>query len=617
MLKSLIRSEVKEAIILLVFAALLFETLTGVTIGLVCVGALLVWFEKRPGSLFRNIVTLGLFAVYWMVYGKMIDPEIGLNFLTSIIVLKLLEKESRRDSYMIFFGLILIISAGSLFQKSLSYVVFFSLSFFILIQDFYKTLKLPTKLIDLFQALVWVLPLTALLFFFAPRVINPFQLERSSPREGEIGYTPEVNIAEIESLASNDTPVFQALVEKPLDGQDLYWRGNTLSFSDGWNWPVMPEDRTSIDFDPKATVIAEGIKQSIRVFSSHQFYFGLDHPQYITAQNGSVKLNSKASLSQNRSKPSQRYEVISHTERLLETESPRIRANLKNEEKLWINQTFKESSLPKLREEIETYFREQGFSYSLSPGRVENFLQFMQQKKIGFCSHYASAVAQILRTKSIPTRLVSGFLGGNYNKFAGYYLVTHNDAHVWVEAFENGQWLRLDPTTWIAPDRIRLGGEAYMDQLNPGAFSAMRAFGSRFSVLNDVGQWFNQWDFRFYQWLEEMDYYGQLALFNKLNFKREWIFSFIPIILALFMALYAWHLTRKKKAISEIESLWLELQKKLLKRGILLPLHSIGESRNILQDEDLRKIFDELTNLSFHANPEVDLRNLRKKISRL
>ena len=167
MLKAFIRSEVKEAVILLVFASLMIETLTPVTMGLVIIGAVMTWFRKRPKALMRNILTLGIFASYWITYGKVIDPEVGLNFLTTIIVLKLLEKESDRDRYMIFFGLILVISAGSLFQKSLSYVIFFALSFFILIQDFYKTLKLPTRLLDLVQSLVWVLPFTAFLFLAA------------------------------------------------------------------------------------------------------------------------------------------------------------------------------------------------------------------------------------------------------------------------------------------------------------------------------------------------------------------------------------------------------------------------------------------------------------------
>src|SRR5690606_4560617 len=98
-------------------------------------------------------------------------------------------KESIRDSYMIFFGLLLIISSGSLFERNLTYVFFFATSFLILIRDFYSTLGQKGRLRDLSKALLWTLPLTFFLFFFVPRLLNPipFQQNKSSP--GEVGYT--------------------------------------------------------------------------------------------------------------------------------------------------------------------------------------------------------------------------------------------------------------------------------------------------------------------------------------------------------------------------------------------------------------------------------------------
>lgn len=617
-----VRSEVKEAIILLVFVSLMAETLTSVTIGLVFVGAIMVWFHKKPSKLIRNVITLGLFGAYWWTYGKVIDPEVGMNFLTSIVMLKLLEKESERDRYMIFFGIILLVSAGSLFQRSLSYVFFFGLSFFILIQDFYKNLKLHARITDILQSLVWVLPFTAFLFFFVPRMINPFQMGKGTPKEGEVGYTPEVNISQLESLSSNDSPVFQASVEKQIPNQDLYWRGNTLSFSDGWNWPLMPQDRIQLPFvPPSETYDDSGIKQKIRVFAQQDYYFGYDHPSSYITPKGVVELTSARALTQNRWQPALRYQVVSHNGGINSTEEVKFeeyRTGLRPEEKVWVHQHFRSTNLPGLQKEIQNYFQKEAFSYSLSPGKVENLLDFMQNKKIGFCSHYASAVAQIFRTKKIPARLVSGFLGGNYNKFANFYLVTQNDAHVWVEALHKGQWHRIDPTEWIAPERIRLGGEAFMNQVSTQGF-ASRIFGKRYAFINEWQQWFSQWDYRFYQWLEEMDYYGQEAFLEKLNFKREWIFSFIPIMLALFMGLYVWHLSRRRVRISELESIWRTFQMKLKKRGLVLPLHSVAEGEDLikLQAPEVTEVWQELIQASFHLHTESSLNDLKKKIQNL
>jgi len=53
----------------------------------------------------------------------------------------------------------------------------------------------------------------------------------------------------------------------------------------------------------------------------------------------------------------------------------------------------------------------------------------------------------LLRTIGIPTRNVTGFIGGTYNRFGHFYAVRQGDAHSWVEAYLDGQgWTRFDPT---------------------------------------------------------------------------------------------------------------------------------------------------------------------------
>lgn len=44
--------------------------------------------------------------------------------------------------------------------------------------------------------------------------------------------------------------------------------------------------------------------------------------------------------------------------------------------------------------------------------------------------------------------MVSGYLGGYYSEAGGYYIVNEENAHVWVEAWEEklGGWVRYDPT---------------------------------------------------------------------------------------------------------------------------------------------------------------------------
>ena len=57
-------------------------------------------------------------------------------------------------------------------------------------------------------------------------------------------------------------------------------------------------------------------------------------------------------------------------------------------------------------------------------------------------------MAVMLRTQRIATRVVNGFLPGEYNEAAGAYTVRQSDAHSWVEVYfpETKSWVTFDPT---------------------------------------------------------------------------------------------------------------------------------------------------------------------------
>ena len=56
-------------------------------------------------------------------------------------------------------------------------------------------------------------------------------------------------------------------------------------------------------------------------------------------------------------------------------------------------------------------------------------------------------MAVMLRTLGVPTRNVTGFIGGTYNRFARSYAVRQGDAHSWVEVYlDDTGWTRFDPT---------------------------------------------------------------------------------------------------------------------------------------------------------------------------
>ena len=97
------------------------------------------------------------------------------------------------------------------------------------------------------------------------------------------------------------------------------------------------------------------------------------------------------------------------------------------------------------------------FGYTLAtplPGRhlADEFL--FEQKK-GFCEHFSSSFAVLMRAAGVPARVVTGYAGGYRNSLGGYWLVRNSDAHAWTEVWLQGRgWVRFDPTAAVAPERI-------------------------------------------------------------------------------------------------------------------------------------------------------------------
>jgi len=90
------------------------------------------------------------------------------------------------------------------------------------------------------------------------------------------------------------------------------------------------------------------------------------------------------------------------------------------------------------------------FRYSLdlvgSPGK-DPISTFLFDRREGHCEYFATAMVLMLRSRGIPARLATGFLGAEYNPLEGYYIVRQSNAHAWVEAYmPQGGWTVFDPT---------------------------------------------------------------------------------------------------------------------------------------------------------------------------
>jgi protein-glutamine gamma-glutamyltransferase len=90
------------------------------------------------------------------------------------------------------------------------------------------------------------------------------------------------------------------------------------------------------------------------------------------------------------------------------------------------------------------------FRYTVVPddeGARQPLSTFLFDTRSGHCEYFATALAVLLRTQGIPTRVVNGFYGGEWNEFGSYYVFRQQDAHSWVQAnFGEAGWRTLDAT---------------------------------------------------------------------------------------------------------------------------------------------------------------------------
>lgn len=85
------------------------------------------------------------------------------------------------------------------------------------------------------------------------------------------------------------------------------------------------------------------------------------------------------------------------------------------------------------------------YTYSLNP-TATSIDDFVVNHHTGYCEHFATSMVLLLRSQGVPARLVSGFVGTEWNNASGYLIVRAKDAHTWVEVLDGANWIRYDPT---------------------------------------------------------------------------------------------------------------------------------------------------------------------------
>ena len=320
-----------------------------------------------------------------------------------------------------------------------------------------------------------------LIFFFLPRVSSRYLSAYTPTSDISTGFTDRVQLGRIGQIQQSSEVVMHIEIQNDLEGAyDLKWRGIALSAFDGRVWSNSFEQtqlRPAGDgsyrlaplplVDPRDASALVGRSIHYRVLMEPlgtNVFFLAERPRSLKGNFRRVSTDAGGAVyNLDPENPITRYEAESQ---LAEIDSDELRLAA-NTAPAGMDEYLKlpplDIRIAKLAEEITAaapsnyekaialeHYLATRFGYTLElPSRVplDPLANFLFERKHGHCEYFASSMAVMLRSLRIPSRMVTGFRGGEFNDLTGQYVVRASDAHSWVEAYFPGSgWISFDPT---------------------------------------------------------------------------------------------------------------------------------------------------------------------------
>ncbi|MGO1282192.1 transglutaminase family protein [Psychrobacter sp. AOP31-E1-50] len=472
---------------------------------------------------------LGL-AGLWLTYNTAFGLDMGVAFLVLCLISKLWELYKRRDAYVVLNLSLFVLAALFLMDQGLFTTLEVVIGATIVLLAFIAlnddgNARGDGRLRTLGVLGVGALPLLVVLFLFFPR-LPPLWSVQLSGQQATTGVSDSMSPGDFANLGQSTELAFRVEFKNDRPPQQqLYWRGLVFSDFDGVTWRPSSQQRQWQSVSqrptwienvfatvPEAEQVAPSIYQVILEPTQQNWLFGLDYP--FTNQ-PNISTTSNFTLLNNQPITQQlRYNVLQFSsmriDPILSDNSRRRNLALPSEgnpqTRALAKQLFAQSGSDPVRymAAIERWINRTDFRYTLSPPRLNDnrIDEFLFNSKAGFCEHYASSFTFMMRAAGVPARVVAGYQGGELSRGGDVWEVRQKDAHAWTEVWLEGQgWVRVDPTAFVAPERVEQG----MDALTQSQGAAM--FG------DGAGAQFNYQQYQMLQTLrrfsDQASYYWQ------------------------------------------------------------------------------------------------------------
>lgn len=439
--------------------------------------------EKRrralPSTWFRALLALLCFLGVLATYSTISGVGPGSALLAIMASLKLLETRKRRDQFVLLFICIFLVMSSLLREQYL-----WSLPYLLVAVLLIMTAWLRISATDVERArqsfrtsgrlVLYSLPLALAMWVFFPRIATPFWAVPMDTGTATSGISDSMSPGDISSLSMSDAVAFRVKFDgKAPAPRDRYWRGLVLTLFNGRTW-TGNDPFHGARVHEQVVNVGRPVEYEITLEPTRQpWVFALDIPWEWDLPRTFMGPHQQLA----RARPiDQRlaYNAISYLDYRTDVELTdyargfylRVPEGTNEQTREFAREMRAEAgSDSDYIQAVLSHFHEEEFYYTLEPPPLgaDPVDRFLFHTRRGFCEHYASAFAVLMRVGGIPSRVVLGYQGGEVNAVGGHMIVRQSDAHAWNEVWlPNVGWRRVDPTAAVAPDRIEMGRSGSM-----------------------------------------------------------------------------------------------------------------------------------------------------------
>ncbi|MGK2907928.1 MAG: transglutaminaseTgpA domain-containing protein [Desulfuromonadales bacterium] len=515
-----------------------------------------------------------------------------------LLIVRLLTPKAGRDYLQIFVLALFLLAGSSLIHLEISFVLYLVLLVFgvtlglVILTVYVTDQKLTMSRQDLVKLVKvgLVIPAVSLLlmmlfFVVLPRTQHPLWNFLNPSARGEVGLAETVQPGSFAKISGTRALAFRA--EGPeLAPEDRYWRALVLNQSKEGRWvrSEPPGERPSrIDGPAPLTFMVYPEPRTDR------YLMTLDRPTQMTGVRHEQTMDqmyiARSALDHRfrfemRASPGARLRVTGLVDRDFYLQPPAVVSPRMRQVSAGIRDGS--SDVTERMNALAEFFRNQELSYAEDdlPTGDDPIDAFLFAKKRGYCEFFASAYITLARLAGIPARLVGGYYGGDYNPMGGYYLVTEETAHVWVEVLAgDSSWQRVDPSQW--------------------AINAATTLGTRDrNQLNALRQLVDSLNYHWVQAVVVFDMEQQMSLFREagdrlrnmrsLHAPDGWWKVAVGLLVGAILVAGSLSVRRKSKETRLLEALRSRLSKRY-GHGLLLPGSGLAEIAEQLDNEECRQ----------------------------